>query len=63
MMKLVMVEFFAPLPRIVLVKNMQMTLRVITVAFVDDDLHVGLPFLASSTRGAIEAMMMKYVLP
>ncbi len=57
MMKLVMVKFSAPLPRIVWVKIMQMTLRVIPVAFMDDDLCESLPFLASSTRGAIEAMM------
>jgi hypothetical protein len=62
MMKSVMVEFSAPLPHLVWVKNMQMTLWVIHVAFVDDDLREGLPFLASSTRGAIEAMMMKLVM-
>ncbi len=61
-MKLVMVEFSAPLPCIVWVKNMQMTLWVIPVAFVNDDLCKGLLFLVSLTRGAIEVMMMKLVM-
>jgi len=63
MMKLVIVEFSAPLLCVVWVKNMQMTLCVIpVVAFVDDDIRKGLSFLASSTRGAIEVMMMKLVM-
>jgi hypothetical protein len=40
-------------------KNMQMTLWVIPVAFVGDDLCQGLLFLALSTRETMEAMMMK----
>ena len=40
-----------------------MILWVIPVAFVDDDLcKEGLPFLAYSTRGVIEAMIMKLVM-
>jgi hypothetical protein len=42
MMKLVMVEFSVPLPCIVWVKNMQIILWVIPVAFMDDDLHESL---------------------
>jgi hypothetical protein len=38
MMKLVMVEFSAPLPCVAWVKNMQMTLWIIPVSFIDDDL-------------------------
>jgi hypothetical protein len=62
MMKLVMVKFSAPLLCIEWVRNMQMTLWVTPVAFVDDDLHKGLWFLVFSTRGVIKATMMKLVM-
>jgi hypothetical protein len=64
MMRLVMVEFSAPLTHVVWVKNMQMTLWIwmIPVAFVNDNLYKGLPFLASPKMRTIEVMMMKLVM-
>jgi hypothetical protein len=64
MMRLVMVEFSAPLTHVVWVKNMQMTLWIwmIPVAFVNDNLYKGLPFLALPKMRTIEVMMMKLVM-
>jgi hypothetical protein len=38
------------------VKILQATLWVITVAFVDDDIREGLPFLVSLTSGAMKTV-------
>ena len=64
MMRLVMVEFSAPLTHVVWVKNMQTTLGVLGVipdAFVDDVLHEGLLFLVSLKRGVIKSMMLRWL--
>jgi hypothetical protein len=47
-------KFCAPLPRIMWVKILQATLCVITIVFVDDDIHEDFPFLVLLTTRAME---------